>query len=53
MRKRVIRVPEIAPASEKDWLDLNKSASVFADAGSTRSLATCDQFSEKIRLRNP
>jgi hypothetical protein len=28
MRKRVIRAPEIAPASEQDWLDVNKSASV-------------------------
>jgi hypothetical protein len=28
MRKRVIRAPEIAPASEQDWLELNKSASV-------------------------
>jgi hypothetical protein len=28
MRKRVIPVPEIAPASEQDWLDVNKSASV-------------------------
>jgi hypothetical protein len=28
MRKRVIGVPEIAPASQQDWLDLNKCASV-------------------------
>jgi len=28
MRKRVIRVPEIVPASEQDWLDVDKSASV-------------------------
>jgi hypothetical protein len=30
MRKQVIRVPQIAPAWDQGWLDLDKAALVFA-----------------------